>query len=184
MIKSPKLVVISILCFWACSGHSAPPVAETSAPPTVSLTLLPTVRGDTLFITGSTDLPNGALIAYEIRHEGAATRTDVPIKKLFQEGNATVTNGGYAATVSVNGWPRGKIEVWAAFQTVLGTDARQPAEVISRFGELGEKLQGNNVTKAGSMKLAVWMYPTIHSIRGSMSLRATTPNWIVKKPWA
>jgi hypothetical protein len=152
MINWAKLLVLSIFCFWACGGHSAPPGAETSSPPTVSLTLSPTLRGDTIFITGSTDLPDGALIAYEIRHEGAARRTNVPIEKLFQEGNATVTNGAYAAAVSLNGWPLGRIEVWAAFQTVVGTDARQPAEVISRFGELGEKLQGNNVTKAGSMK--------------------------------
>ena len=142
--------ILSHLCFCGCAVQSVPPKAETSAPPVVSLTLTPpTLRGTTLFIIGSTDLPNGTLITYEIRHEGAATRTNVPIQKLFKEGMVTVADGGYSATESLKGWPPGKIEVWAAFQTILDTKAKQPPEIISRFGEMGEKLQGNNVTKAG-----------------------------------
>lgn len=139
--------ILSNLCFCGCGGHSAPPSAETSAPPVISLTLSPTLRGDTLVITGSTDLPNGTLIAYEIRHEGEYTplaTVAVPSLNSFSIGTS--------ATESLKGWPPGKIEVWGAFQTILGRNAKQPPEVISRFGELGEKLQGNNVTKAGSTK--------------------------------
>lgn len=143
---------IMAICLCGCGGHSAPPKGETSAPPVVSLTLSPILRGTTLFIIGSTDLPNGTVIAYEIRHEGAATRTDVPIEKLFKEGMVTVADGGYSATESLKGWPPGRIEVWAAFPTILDTKAKQPPEIISRFGEMGEKLQGNNVKKAGAIK--------------------------------
>jgi hypothetical protein len=94
-----------------------------------------------------------------VRYRGAlktartkAQAQEAEIKILNQIHEGTYRRPTYAAAVAVNGWPRGRIEVWAAFQTVLGTDAQQPAEVISRYGALGEKLQGNNVTKAGSMK--------------------------------
>jgi len=50
----------------------------------------------------------------------------------------------------------GEVGIWLAFQTlaegVTWGPAQQPPEVIDKFGELGEKLQGSNVTRPGSVR--------------------------------
>jgi hypothetical protein len=71
---------------------------------------------------------------------------------MFAEGNAVVVSGNYGAGVDVAGWPTGKVEVWVAFQTILSGNIKQPEEVVSRFGEQGEMLEGSNITRAGSKK--------------------------------
>jgi len=118
-------------------------------PATVSLTLDTHLNGRQLTIQGKTDLPNGALISYEIKHERFVLKHG---EKLFADGQATVSGGSYSSSFDLKGWPVGKVEVWVAFQTVLGTDIHQPTEVISRFGEAGERMEGSNVTKAGLLK--------------------------------
>ena len=57
-----------------------------------------------------------------------------------------------AARIDVSSWPSGNVEVWAAFQTIVGMTAKQPADLIVVYGEVGERLTGENVTTAGSMK--------------------------------
>jgi len=126
--------------------------AQAPKPPTVALTLDPRLQGNTLFIAGTTDLPEGALISYEVRHEGLSRRTDVALEKMFAEGDAKVSKGTFTTRVDLTGWPTGRVEVWSAFQTILGGSSKQPPDVIARFGEQGELLQGSNVTTTGAMK--------------------------------
>jgi len=139
----------------ASAGKEAPPVKAESAPdspPTVALTMTSSIKNRHLTIKGTTDLPNGALISYEVRHEGAAIHTDVPMEKMFADGNSVVEGGQYLADVNLEGWPRGELTVWVAFQTILGMSKHQPPVLLTRFGEMGEKLTGANVSKAGYMK--------------------------------
>ena len=74
----------------------------------------------------------------------------LPTDFYFVDGNMLVSSGKFEATLS--DVPEGKLEVWVAFQTILGTEIRQPEVIISRFGEMGEKLTGPNVTEAGNLK--------------------------------
>jgi hypothetical protein len=51
----------------------------------------------------------------------------------------------------VSGWSPGKVELWVAFQTILGTSVEQPADVIAIYGELGEHMTGPSVVQAGDL---------------------------------
>ena len=68
-----------------------------------------------------------------------------------KEGQTTVSGGSFSSRADLAGWPAGDVEVWAAFQTVLG-DGAQPPALIERFGSLGERLTGPNVTVAGDIR--------------------------------
>jgi hypothetical protein len=124
------------------------------------------VSGSQLTIEGNTDLPDGSVISYEVQHEQFATRTDLPSEKLFADGETMVASGYYSSDIDLAGWPAGKVDVRVAFQTVLGTTRQQPPEVISRFGKLGERLEGPNVTTKGSIKRVEIIKPIILQTSG------------------
>ncbi len=115
---------------------------------TVNLTLSASAEGRTVTIAGETDLPDGTWLCYELRSPGDVT--------LFSDGLIQVQGGRYERQVVLEDWPPGRVEVWLAFQTILGSmtegSLKQPPEIIEKFGELGENLVGDNVTKAGEMK--------------------------------
>lgn len=151
---SRTLILITVLALLAigCREIFKSSSSESEKPATVALTLDTTVDGSRLTIEGNTDLPDGSVISYEIQHEQFATRTDLPSEKLFADGEATVASGYYSSDIDLTGWPAGKVDVRVVFQTVLGTTKQQPPEIISRFGKLGERLEGPNVTRKGSLK--------------------------------
>jgi hypothetical protein len=154
-MNSAKLVVIIFLSVVqvGCGGTAKPSGSgEPAKPATVALTLNATVKNRLLTIDGKTDLPDGTFLPYEIRHEGLSTGLNYPIEKMSVDGNATVAGGSYSSTIDLQGWPPGKVEVWLAFQTVLDTTTHQPPDIISRFGELGERMEGSNVRKVGAVK--------------------------------
>lgn len=117
----------------------APSPAPVSPPAdrSVFLTMSAYLDGQTLSIQGETDLPDGALIAYEYTHERLLLETET----YWGDGSATVQGGRYAVQADLSGWPPGEVEVWASFWTI-----GQPAEIVATFGELGEKLVGENVS--------------------------------------
>lgn len=138
-----RLSIALVMLAAACSGGSD---SSTAAPPSdVTLTLAPSARGHILTIAGTTNLPNGVLISYEV------TPSDTS-QVEFADGFAPVTDGRFTAIVDLNHWPAGDVEVWAAFQTVLDTTHEQPNAVIDRYGALGERLTGPNVTRAGDVR--------------------------------
>jgi hypothetical protein len=95
-------------------------------------------------LAGTTDLPDGSLIAYEVTHAVVAVGRE--------DGTMLVTGGRFQRSVDLASWPPGRIEAWVAFQTILGTTVHQPPAVLQRFGQMGERLRGANVTKTGELR--------------------------------
>ena len=112
---------------------------------TVELTLSPRLDGRTIVIEGTTDLPDNAVIEWELRHEQLFQRHDVPISLMANEGHALVHGRHYRAVIDLSRWPSGSVEVWVAFQPrSYGT--RQPAHISYLYGASGEWMEGENVT--------------------------------------
>ncbi len=147
-----RTALVGLLLTAGCGPGAADQSAVVEAPPpiAVTLTLSPTLQGSRLRIAGTTDLPDGAVIVYEVRHERWATEGEL---QWFREGQVVVEEGAFSTRTRLRSWPRGALQVWASFQTVL-PDGQQPPEVIATFGEMGERLAGDNVTQVGDMKRA------------------------------
>lgn len=99
------------------------------------------IDGNTIVIEGETNLPDDTLIAYEITNEDDIDN--------FSDGEMVVSDGSYTEEIDVSDWSDGELRVWTSFQTVLGDD--QPDEIIEVFGELGENIEGDNVTEGEIM---------------------------------
>ena len=116
-----------------------------------------------LRIEGTTDLRDGALLGYEIRHEYMDVDPETPMDMLFQEGTVTVADGRFAAEADISNFEPGEIEVWVAFQmSFLNRDLQQPAPIIRQFGEHGELLEGPNVTDRGDDGKRVEVAEIVH----------------------
>jgi|SRR5581483_9006260 len=111
----------------------------------VSLTSSSRVVGRTLFIEGTTDLPDSTVIEWELRHESLNTRRDIPISRMATEGHTVVRGHRYRVAVDLSSWPAGQVEVWVAFQP-LSYGTRQPAFVSQLFGRNGEWIEGDHVS--------------------------------------
>src|SRR6266571_2208218 len=82
----------------------------------LALTSSSRVVGRTLFIEGTTDLPDSAVIEWELRHESLFKRRDIPISRMATEGHTVVRDHRFVVAVDVSAWPTGDVEVWVAFQ--------------------------------------------------------------------
>jgi hypothetical protein len=111
----------------------------------VSLTSAPRVVGRMLVIEGSTDLPDSAIIEWELRHESLFKRHDIPISRMVTEGHTVVRGHRYYVTIDLSNWPTGQVEVWVAFQP-LSYGTRQPAFVTRLYGLNGEWIEGAHVS--------------------------------------
>jgi len=109
-------------------------------------------EGDSVVISGTTNLPDGAYLVYAVRSIYAGP---LPAEPYGVEGTMLVSSGKFEITVAevpdVKQQQR-KLEVWVAFQTIIPRGKQQPDEIIDRFGEFGEKLIGPNVTETGNLK--------------------------------
>ena len=110
----------------------------------VTLTNNPHMAGRTLIIEGKTDLPDQAVIEWELRHEQLFTRRDIPISHMATEGHAIVHDHHYSVAIDLSHWPAGSVEVWVAFQP-LSYGTRQPARISQIYGQNGEWIEGENV---------------------------------------
>jgi hypothetical protein len=111
----------------------------------VTLTSSSRIVGRTLFIEGNTDLPDSAVIEWELRHESFNIRRDIPLSRLASEGHTIVRDRHYTVAVDLSAWPAGQVEVWVAFQP-LSYGTRQPACVNQLYGRNGERIEGENVS--------------------------------------
>jgi hypothetical protein len=111
----------------------------------VTLTSSSRVVGRTLFIEGITDLPDSAVIEWELRHESLFKRRDIPVSRMATEGHTTVHGKHYTVAVDLSSWPSGQVEVWVAFQP-LSYGTRQPACVNQLYGRSGEWIEGEHVS--------------------------------------
>jgi hypothetical protein len=130
--------IAPLLCLIALGAHSL-------SAKTVNLTSAPRVIGRTVYIEGTTDLPDSAVIEWELRHELLNKRRDIPIARMATEGHAVVRDHRYVVAVDVSAWPSGQVEVWVAFQP-LSYGTRQPACVNRLFGINGQWIEGANVS--------------------------------------
>ena len=132
-------------------------------PPTVELTMEASLDRGRLRIAGTTDLRDGALLGYEVRHEDMNFDPETPIDMLFTEGTVTVTDGRYATEVDIRNFEPGEIEVWVAFQMrFINSDAQQPGPIVRQFGQHGELLEGANVTDWANEGKRVELTSTVH----------------------
>lgn len=112
---------------------------------TVTLTSAPRLVGRTIYIEGTTDLPDQTVIEWELRHELLFQRRDIPMNRMVTEGHTVVHGHRYMVAVDVSAWPTGSVEVWVAFQPrSYGTP--QPRFVSQLYGSSGEWIEGENVS--------------------------------------
>lgn len=114
-------------------------------PTMVPLSLDARLEGDDLRIAGHTGLPDGAVLGYEIRHDRMAIDHETPEWMLFTEGTIVVSGGRFQTVVDASVLDAGQFEVAVAFTTNLPHGAAQPADVLERYGERCETLNGPNV---------------------------------------
>ncbi len=172
-MRGPRRVVwsLTLLCWVGCAPppDDPPEPRESAAPPagtpspapagdapagptsTVALIVTATLDGDTLEISGDTDLPDGALVTYEVHHE-----TFLPVANITmtRAGTAVVHERRFLATAELTGWSAGTVVVSTAFSPRL-PEGQQPDAVIARFGASGERLGGENVSGGASQRRVV-----------------------------
>ncbi|MDP6372084.1 MAG: hypothetical protein QF463_09460 [Vicinamibacterales bacterium] len=137
-------------------------VSCATPPPTVQLTMDVEREGARVNISGTTDLADGALLAYELRHEHLAYDPETPRDMLFLEGVTTVSDGRFEAEVDLSSFEPGAIEVWVSFQMrFINSDRTQPSPIVRQFGARGELLEGTNVSAHDDGK-RVELSQTIH----------------------
>ena len=114
-------------------------------------------------VAGASDLSDGAILSYELRHEHYEFDPETPREMLFAEGTMTVDGGRYTADVDLSAFEPGEIEVWVAFQMdFINSDRTQPAAIIRQFGERGELLEGDNVVDLGEDGKRVELTDSLH----------------------
>lgn len=126
----------------ACIAEQKPAIDPNSRT-LVELTLEPRLQGQSVVVSGTTNLKEGAYIGYEVEHE---TYLGDMKNSWFKDGNIVVRNGRYSGTVSIAGWPRGEIKVWVTFMSFL---KEQPEWAKTLYGEGGKDVDGPTVKLAG-----------------------------------
>lgn len=103
-----------------------------------------------LWIEGTTDLPDGASVNYQVVHELAETAPadEWPAANLMESGRAGVRDGQYWTRINTFNWPPGKVRISVQFPL-----PPQPPDVESRYGPFGERLTGDNVTSLDGSKV-------------------------------
>jgi hypothetical protein len=153
-LAAPPCLLLALACG---SGDApapppaAPPAVATAEPEpleTVQLELDAAREGAEVIVQGTTNLPDGTLISFELRHERFGA---LPGAAGFEDGAARVRAGRFVQRVSVDDWPRGAIDVWAAFEPT-SIHGEQPATVLEQYGRSGERLGGDNVNRRGASR--------------------------------
>lgn len=110
----------------------------------VTLTLKATRAGTSLHLSGTTNLPGGAVITYEVQEVNSAWITD--------DEHAKVKHGRYG--VVVKSVPQDRLEVWAAFVIMDGV-VKQPQKLVDMYGENGEKIPNGIAQYGGSRRVEI-----------------------------
>lgn len=146
----------------AAGAALAMTVGCAGEPTTVALEMNARLEGNSLLIDGTTDLPDGALLVYEVRHERYGHDPETPLDMIFTEGSLAVAGGNFAATVDLALFDPGELQVWVAFQIKLPRNGEQPSDIRARFGDRGERLSGPNVTELETGGKHVAAIQTVH----------------------
>ena len=87
-------------------------------------------------MTGETNLPDGALVAYSV---SAPDSSDA----MPTDGTATVRDGRFSLSADFSGFSPGPASVYLSFAVGPGLD--QPTNVALLYGPYGERLAGEQV---------------------------------------
>ena len=133
---------------------SAPAPAETAAEPAAVtdggadfVIDSAAIASEVLRIEGSGSLPDGALISYEVKHDGF----DVGDYDGYETGQIEFRDGAFTFEMSVDDWPTGHALIQLTFEMQPSGDPQPPA-VIEAYGANGETLTGPNVVEFGGRK--------------------------------
>ena len=144
----PVLAVIGMAAgCGAAGGAASDPAAGVEA---VRLDVEHRSEWRQLWLEGSTDLPDGAYVDYQVAHEMSDTTPaeDWPATNLIESGRASVTEGQFWTRINTFNWPRGSVRIVVQFPL-----PPQPAEVEARYGAFGEHLTGDNVVTVAGAKV-------------------------------
>ena len=99
--------------------------------------MTPVVRldGRALLVKGTANLPDGAVLDYQVWDEGRAGHA--------VNGVATVQDGEFNFWTDLSGWPAGEASVNIRF--AVGWDTTQPQNVVDTYGGSGERMTGEQV---------------------------------------
>lgn len=118
-------------------GCASSPKANTSTPANVALNIDVQIKGTTLTVNGTTDLPDQTILtASAFALEGP----DTSLTQMSARTDTKVESGQYSAVISLTGWQRGDSVVVAV--SFYPSTPGQPKALVDRFGPTGARLQG------------------------------------------
>jgi hypothetical protein len=143
----------------ACSGPSAPrPSSQAgsaaagqlpartgvgvTAPVKVTMTPSASLHGNTLTVSGSTNLPETAVIDWEVGRARAESNWDT-----YSSGKTVVAGGRFSFTVNVKSIPGDAIYALLVFST-----NHQSEQVRATYGEHGENVAGDHARSHGDYR--------------------------------
>ena len=122
-----------VLYFIATFGMSA--IYAILPPIETHMTADARVGASTVTVSGTTNLPDGAVIDYDVSN----AEYGVPVVG----GHTVVSNGEFSFVADVASLPAGKADVWLWFEV---SPARQPVPVVLTYGPGGERMAGDQVS--------------------------------------
>ena len=115
---------------------------------TANMTINPIVQGSRVTVEGTTDIPDGAIIAVQVvqlegweREAADGVPSDAGTSPWVRSEYVLVQNGRYSSSFETEDWPGGRVAAIVYFWI----DARQPRAVIDRFEIDGSALRGPDV---------------------------------------
>ncbi|MFW5835856.1 MAG: hypothetical protein ACOCVK_00445, partial [bacterium] len=114
-----------------------------------------TVDGGRVIVSGSTSLPDGALLEVTVRDpEGGLIPAEDPI---------LVRHGSFAASIAMPEGVHAAIDtdssdVLVTFEIVM-EDRSQPSELIERFGGIGQRMTADETAQTGHGRRLIWRLP-------------------------
>ena len=130
MIRRGASTALSIaLLLLGCTQAATPTIASLDARLDIAFEL----DSGTVMVSGSTNLPDGALIFVYVWH-------DVESLPFDSENHVPVVDGRYEVSVDVTRWPSGLAHASATF--LIDDEEAQPSHVLAVVGRNGEWLGG------------------------------------------
>jgi hypothetical protein len=132
----------------AVTGTPAPVSVESTVPVRVSIAPRARLRGNTLTVSGTADLIDESVIAWEVGRARSEDQWDT-----YRSGKAVVKGGRFSFKANVKSIPGRKLYAFLLF----GTDG-QPVQVRARYGEFGQNLRGSHQNFHGDYRtLEYWL---------------------------
>lgn len=144
-MRTSLLLIFAVSTLIACEQiHESNRLQDSSSliNESVALTVQHRSAWRVLWVEGKTDLPNRSYVNYRVTHELArkVPANEWPATNLIASGRAAVQDGHYWAKINTLNWPPGQVQILIQFPL-----PPQPSNIVTRYGEFGEKLEGDNV---------------------------------------